>query len=75
MLQNCHREGGPSSGFIRDLIELGAEFADNDWEAGWAWCFHNSIYHEREVASGCLPRRMVESMQAVSEFAEGALTQ
>jgi hypothetical protein len=76
MFQNCHHESAANSSFIRDLTDLGAEFSETNWQNEWIDRFDLSIYvYDRDTAGipMCLPRLMVESMQTVSEFAEGAM--
>jgi hypothetical protein len=76
MWQSCYDERAASSSFIRDLTDLGAEFSNNNWEIDWTTRFDISIYRDdRDITNVPLPRLMVESMQTVSEFAEGALDQ
>jgi hypothetical protein len=74
MWHNCHLEGAASSGFIRDMTDQGAEFRTSDWINIWTlmfeWDFSN---YNIDLKIAPLPRLTVESMQIVTEFAEGEL--
>jgi hypothetical protein len=79
MRDSCFEERASSSTAIRELIDMGAEFTDNTsvLDDNWTRCFDSQIYlHGRYKTSvpTCIPRFMIESMQAVTEFAEGKVT-
>jgi hypothetical protein len=68
MWENFSDETATSSSFIRDLVNLGAEFCGHSWEA--PFCYIDFDHKGMKVP---LPRLVVESMQTISEFAEGTL--
>ena len=71
---SCYYKSAYTPSFIRDLNYLGAEFNETNWQGHWVRGFDILVYVYGGGIAKCLPRLLVECMQTVSGFAEGALS-
>jgi hypothetical protein len=68
MWETFFDESDASLSFIRDLINLGAEFCSHSWGS-------SLFYMGYDIPKVPLPRLVVESMRTINEFAESTLNQ